>query len=577
MTLTPVPTDSRSGLADRLFVGRWRLAVVFCLVASVYLVTSAPTTINDTRATAAEAWNIANFGTMDFYAAGFDKTWHPVETTSGAMITNRFPGTFLPAVPFYWLLGSSVEGVEVVEDIPYGPAGVAAAVLVAIAVVAMIEVLREVVDDRLALAAGLVAAFATPVWSVAGRALWTHTVGIAMLSLALVAIVRERWWLAGGALGWAIFARPTYAIMAAVLGLGLGWMRRSVRPVLGIGIPSAAGMAALSLYTHRYFDSWLPVAGYNPGRVDAIVGRAPALLGQYTWSEQLVGTFFDLRHGVIPYSVFLVPVAVGVVVGWRRSPDWARVSLIAGAAYWILQLRGNRFTGGYDFVGYRFPIDPLWLMTPLLVVGCVALAKRSAGYRRLTMASVAVSLGLMAALVFTSPDGTRTEPHPWDPQGPESGDQVPSATSLETAGGPGVARHRCPGVGAIPVAPRAGGLVRPSTLTGLARGCRGRWLPVPAGAVEGQPLHGRQRLLRVPVPARDLGSSRSRAVRRVGPMGAWTGDPGTGAADPVRRGHCRPGGGRAPQLCPGRNSSSRSRYQATTSSVCSASLRRACW
>lgn len=284
--LEPAPTS----LAQRLFVGRRRVLVDFCLVAVVYLVTSTPAMSNDTRASAAAAWNVANYGTLDFHAAGFEVTWHMADSPSGALLTDRFPGTFLVAVPFYWLLPVGGTTVSQVEAVPYGPSGIAAALLVAGGIVALVEVLRTVVTPGQALGSGLVVAFATPMWSVAGRALWTHSVGAAVLGIAVLAITRERWWLAGAALGWGVFARPTYAIMAAVLGIGLAWSRRAWGPVVGIGVPSAIGLASLSWYSHVYFGTWLPVAGYSTDRVDAMVGvRRPCSAsspGPSSWWEQ---------------------------------------------------------------------------------------------------------------------------------------------------------------------------------------------------------------------------------------------------------------------------------------------------
>lgn len=115
-------------------------------------------------------------------------------------------------------------------------------------------------------------------------------------------------------------------------------------------------------------------------------------------------------HGLLPYSVFLIPLAFAAVVGWRAAPDWARLSVVAGFCYWALQLRGNRFTGGFNFVGYRFPLEPLWLMAPILVIGYAERARQSALFRRATMVFVALSIGWMVALIIFSPKGYMYKP-----------------------------------------------------------------------------------------------------------------------------------------------------------------------
>lgn len=403
---------------------RWRHGVQFCLLAMLFVVTSTPGMINDTRAAAAAAWNLGTNATLDFAVVGFDDVPWSVVGVDGSLYTDRFPGAFLPAVPLYALVQDTDVDPTNPASIPLQPAGVTAALLVAAAAVVLTKVLEEVVDARTAMLASLVAVLATPVWSVAARALWTHTVGVLVLALAMLALARQRWWLAGTALGWAVLTRPTHAVTAAVIGLLVAWPRRSWRVLFAIALPSLAGLAVLSGYSRVLFGTWLPVAGYDAGRVTAVLGAEPALLGEYTWFEQVWGTFFDTYHGVVPYSLFLVPLAVGLVAGWRVAPDWARACMVAGVAYWLAQLRGNRFTGGAQFVGYRFPIEPLWLMVPVLVLGWVAVRGRSVVLRRITQGAVVASLVAMAVLVAATPLGVRAEP----------GQPIPPLVELDRAG-----------------------------------------------------------------------------------------------------------------------------------------------
>lgn len=414
-----------AAVVDTFLWGRRRMVTLLCVLSLVYLVTSAPDMINDTRAAAAAAWNLATNGTLDVASVGFTEVAWGVVGADGGLYTDRFPGVFLPAVPFYWLAGAGTVVASDSATIPTQPAGVAAALMVAAAVVVLVEVLRSVVDERIALGAGLVAALATPVWSVAARALWPHSVGILVLGLALCAAVRERWWLVGAAMGWAVLTRPTHAVTAAAFGLFVAWSRRSWRVLVAIAIPSLIALAALSWYSHALFGTWLPVAGYDIGRVGSVLGADPAMIGDQTWTSQVWGTLFDRYHGVVPYSLFLVPLVVAVPAGWRSAPVWARAGMVAGLAYWAAQLRGNRFTGGVHFVGYRFPIEPLWLMVPVLVLGWVAWCTRSTWYRRATVATMAVSLVVMVVLVVRTPLGVRDEP----------GAPVPPLRELPTAAG----------------------------------------------------------------------------------------------------------------------------------------------
>lgn len=405
--------DATTGLVEsdrptweRFLFGRRRRVIVFLALSLVYLVTFGPYHVTDTLASSAAAWNVATNHTMDFASSGFDRMFWGVEGAGGGLITDRFPGTFLIAVPVYWLLPKTYVSNGELDQVPYEAGDVLAGLLIAGAVVVLIEVLRELVEPELALGAGLVIGLGTPVWSVASSSLWTHTVTLLMLAIALRALTSDRLLVAGGALGWAVFARPTIAFVALVIGVYLAIARRSVRPVLHIGLPSLLGAVALSVYSHRYFGTWLPAAGYRVDRVPAVLGLGPALLGEFSWREQIVGTFLDVDHGVFLYSLFLLPLLVAVPAGWRRAPDWTRASAVAGLLYWFMQLRGNRYTGGAGFIGYRFPLDPLWLMAPLLVIGSRSWADRSPVFRRVAMATAGVSVAWMVALAITFPSGT---------------------------------------------------------------------------------------------------------------------------------------------------------------------------
>lgn len=325
-----------------------------------------PVVFNDVRGTSAAAWNLATNGTLDFAEVGLEDVDWGVEQPDGSVYSNRFPGAWLPAVPAYFVVPLDDEPVDHPNDVPIWPGSLTAAALVAAAMVVLHEVLRDEFQPRRALVVTLVAGLATPVWTLAADALWTHSAGVLVLALVMRSVQQERYVLTGAWLGYAITVRPTHALTALGLGLALALAQREWRRLPQIGVPSVLGVAALSVYSHAYFGTWLPVAGYDTERVGAIVGTSEALLGEYSWSEQLYGTFFDVGSGVFPYSAFLLVCVVFLVPGWRRSALWARCVAAAGLLYWLGQLRGNRYTGGTGFFGYRLPIEPLWLSTVVL-------------------------------------------------------------------------------------------------------------------------------------------------------------------------------------------------------------------
>jgi hypothetical protein len=62
--------------------------------------------------------------------------------------------------------------------------------------------------------------------------------------------------------------------------------------------------------------------------------------------------------------------------------------------------RLNRASGGLAF-NYRYPLEPLVMMAPLLALGAVAWVRRGATTRLLVFAGAAVSVFLQALYVFT--------------------------------------------------------------------------------------------------------------------------------------------------------------------------------
>ena len=93
---------------------------------------------------------------------------------------------------------------------------------------------------RHALVACGVLAFATPVWTVAADAVWPHTVTVLGIGGMAWASATRRWWLVGLFGGVTLWGRLHAAIIVAVVGLLLGWWRRSPRITLVIAAWSAA-------------------------------------------------------------------------------------------------------------------------------------------------------------------------------------------------------------------------------------------------------------------------------------------------------------------------------------------------
>ena len=83
-----------------------------------------------------------------------------------------------------------------------------------------------------------------------------------------------------------------------------------------------------------------------------------------------------------------------------RALACLKASLIAGFVYIVVHARLNRASGGLAF-NYRYPLEPLVLMTPLLTLGAVDWVRRGGVNRLLVFASAVVSVLLQAIYVFT--------------------------------------------------------------------------------------------------------------------------------------------------------------------------------
>ena len=352
--------------------------VLLLLVLGVYLFTGQTTVSqnNDSRAAALAAWSLGTHGTVAL-PDGWDPesvSWH-AEGADGRLYVNRFPGVILWGAPFYAVSGliTGDRGTPVHPHlIDYRPAAVAAATATALGVLVSFWLFRRLTDRRTAVAAALVLAFATSVWSISGTALWTHGVTHLMLALGMVGVARERQAGAGLAYAFAVFTRPQTAIVPAVVGVWEGAHRRRLRPVVVLGVTSVLGLIGMVAYSRTIFGTWMPISGYGSYGVTNIVETGP-----FEQGRRLVLAFVDPRRGLLLYAPFLLLLVPGLRAAWRSAPPWVRSSAVAGVAYFLVQLRVNDFDGGTYFIAYRLPIEMLVLTAPLLVLSYDRFVRRN--------------------------------------------------------------------------------------------------------------------------------------------------------------------------------------------------------
>lgn len=240
----------------------------------------------------------------------------------------------------------------------------------------------------IAIVAAVLFGLATATWSISGTALWTHGPSQLWLAVGMLAVAGGRYATSG--LGWslALLTRPHLAVVAAAVGLSESRAKRSWRPAAKVAATTAIGLGAWLLYGRVVFGEWTLLGGY--------VERQP-LEERLTGAgvpRTLVNLFWMTVHpvrGFLPYSPFLLGLAPGMPRAWRRAPSWVRASAIAGVAYLVAQAYINRWSGGSYYWGYRYAIESLTLVAPLLVL---AHEQSSIRGRRITMVLVAAAIAL---------------------------------------------------------------------------------------------------------------------------------------------------------------------------------------
>jgi hypothetical protein len=320
------------------------------------------------------------------------------------------PGTAVWAAPFY-LFDTSLttmdvtydnNGVEepVQIDAPaLAPATVAAVVSVAVAMLFFGMLLaRQVNDRRVVIVAVLVAALGTGAWSVASNMLWQH--GPAMMGIAAGTYFasRDKFVSSGFAFGITLLIRPHTALIGAAVGLWCAWRRRSLRPVLAVGLPSLVALLGLVLYNDWLWGEPSISGGYGDVFSQrATDGNSAELI------ERLFLAVFDPDVGFAVSSPFLLLGLVAMVKMRRAVPDWSVGAALGGVAYLIVQYKVNRVSGGEGFFSYRYPLEGLMAMAPMMALALHAwIAENQSPRKRLFLALAGASIAMHAVGAITT-------------------------------------------------------------------------------------------------------------------------------------------------------------------------------
>ena len=276
----------------------------------------------------------------------------------GHTVIGRTPGQIWAAAPFYLLLSGGDFA-----DFDTGPGMIAAAFWSALAMLLFFVAVRSRMAAIPAAGATALLAFGTPVWSVAAEGLWPHVVTVLAIAGTSWAASREKWGWAGVMLGVGILARPHVAVIAAILGLGVTYSRRSLRPAVLVAIGSGLLTAVLLLWNRFVFGAWSLAGGYSQGFVDAIPGQRESRLGD-GYLVQVAGAMLSPNRGFLVWTPSVILLLPAVCRFRARLPVWSLWLALGGIGYAVVQTALNEWTGGSGFNSYRLMLELLMCLAP---------------------------------------------------------------------------------------------------------------------------------------------------------------------------------------------------------------------
>ena len=382
--------------------------VILLTLGSIYSATanwSLPYNI-DAVSNAISAWYLANDGSFiarqHHEVASLEHQanlpWL-VDSPSGP-ISQYPPGAALWTAPFYLFGNDDLPTVvEVPTDTVRGsvdlwlpelwPATLGAVLATAATAAVLGLVFFRISNDRRAsIASGLAFGLSTTAWTVASRMAWTHGPAMLAIALGLLACARRHWFIAGLCFGFAILTRPHLALVAVMVGIGVSIRSADIRPVVKVGLGSSLGLAALIAYNYSIWARFTISGGYGTAFTDQFLGA-----GIDWYLTNLFRALFDLERGLVIWAPFVALLGVVAILNRRQAPDWANWAALGGILYLLVQYRANRFSGGSEFFGYRYPLEMLTAAAPVLYLAFIRLRTWPRWWMRALLLSLAVGIG----------------------------------------------------------------------------------------------------------------------------------------------------------------------------------------
>ena len=349
-------------MTSRGRVGSGVLALGLLLI---YLLTASSTPSVDASSASLQGWRIATTGSpwlddldLDELPVRYtDPPFWTGENVSGHLVVYRSPGVTAASTLAY--LGQEPDP----SRFSIRPASLLAAALAWATVLLVYGAVRRHLSHKGALAVSGVLAFGTPVWSVAADAMWPHTLTTLGIAGMAFAASRERWLVAGLMGGIGLTGRLHLSLVIAVLGTSVGFLRRRPSITVLVAATSLPFLLLSAAWSRWLYGQWDPAGGYP--QVDAYADRATSQSAVDLLSNHL-GLWVSADRGFLTWTPIVIVLVPAVVRSWRHQPDWARMLLVGGVLYTIVQSLMNHFAGGTAFYGYRLTLELLLCSVPVL-------------------------------------------------------------------------------------------------------------------------------------------------------------------------------------------------------------------
>lgn len=257
-----------------------------------------------------------------------------------------------------------------------------------------------------------VCGLATPLWSSASQALWSHAPAVLLLAAGLSALLavpadkkrRPRLLLiAGASLTLAVFCRQLLIVFPACAAFAL-WRLQTSRHNLGMYAAgctlAAAAMIAVNLLLLRS-----PLGGFVGLYATGVTVNTHAVAGAWTgdWMSGLAGLFASPSRGMFVYMPVVLIVAAGSVIAWRdRLLRYAVV--VPSGLYLVFWAKYAVWWSGHSF-GPRFAAD---LAIPFAIIAAGTLvywSSATALTKTIAAATVAWSITVQSIGAFSYPAG----------------------------------------------------------------------------------------------------------------------------------------------------------------------------